>query len=90
MTTSHPPDFTYYFIAFRCCREAAGGNPSPPSFAGAPDVEPQNRAPLQDPAYPPGPSHTKVAREHWPRPKPEPPKPAAAKPDATKPNGAKP
>ena len=81
MTTSHPPDFTYYFIAFRCCREAAGGSPSPPSFAGAPDVEPQNRAPLQDPAYPPGPSRTKVGREHWPRP--DAPKPdAAPKPGA--------
>jgi formylglycine-generating enzyme required for sulfatase activity len=73
MTTSHPPDFTYYFIAFRCCREANGGDPSPPSYAGAPDVAPENRAPIQDPAYPPGPSSTKVGREHWP--KPEPPKP---------------
>jgi hypothetical protein len=68
MTTSHPPDFTYYFIAFRCCREALGGSPSPPSYAGAPEVEPANRAPIQDPAYPPGPSRTKVGREHWPRP----------------------
>lgn len=73
MTTSHPPDFTYYFIAFRCCREAKGGDPSPPSYAGAPDVAPENRAPIQDPAYPPGPSSTKVGREHWP--KPDPPKP---------------
>jgi sulfatase modifying factor 1 len=73
MTTSHPPEFAYYFIAFRCCREAQGGSPSPPSFAGAPDVEPANRAPLQEPAYPPGPSPTKVGREHWP--KPEAPKP---------------
>jgi hypothetical protein len=24
MTTSHPPEFTYYFISFRCCGEAAG------------------------------------------------------------------
>jgi hypothetical protein len=68
MTTSHPPDFSYYFIAFRCCREARGGNPSPPSFAGAPEVEPANRAPIQDPAYPPGPSRIKVGREHWPKP----------------------
>jgi hypothetical protein len=76
MTTSHPPDFQYYFIAFRCCREAHGGDPSPPSYAGAPDVEPANRAPLQDPAYPPGPSQTKVGREHWPKPDAT-PKPAA-------------
>jgi formylglycine-generating enzyme len=71
-TTSHPPDFTYYFIAFRCCREARGGDPSPPSFAGAPEVEPQDRAPVQDPAYPPGPSRVKVGREHWPRPEASP------------------
>jgi sulfatase modifying factor 1 len=76
MTTSHPPDFTYYFIAFRCCREALGGNPSPPSFAGAPEVPPENRARIQEPAYPPGPSRTKVGREHWPRP--DAAKPAAA------------
>ncbi len=68
MTTSHPPDFSYYFIAFRCCREARGGDPSPPSFAGAPEVEPANRAPIQDPAYPPGPSRIKVGRERWPKP----------------------
>lgn len=24
MTTSHPPEFTYYFISFRCCGEAGG------------------------------------------------------------------
>jgi formylglycine-generating enzyme len=83
MTTSHPPDFTYYFIAFRCCREARGGNPSPPSYAGAPEVPPENRAPIQDPAYPPGPSRTKVGREHWPRPD------AASKPNGTpKPDAA--
>ena len=23
MTTSHPPEFTYYFISFRCCKDAA-------------------------------------------------------------------
>ena len=23
MTTSHPPEFTYYFISFRCCEDAA-------------------------------------------------------------------
>jgi hypothetical protein len=22
-TTSHPPEFTYYFISFRCCADAA-------------------------------------------------------------------
>jgi hypothetical protein len=83
MTTSHPPDFTYYFIAFRCCREAHDGSPSPPSFAGAPEVEPANRAPLQEPAYPPGPSHTKVGREHWPKPDATPKADATPKPDIT-------
>ena len=37
VTTSHPPQFTYYFISFRCCRDAdgsaayvpGGGQPKP-------------------------------------------------------------
>lgn len=31
MTTSHPPEFTYYFISFRCCADAAsdGGGGAP-------------------------------------------------------------
>jgi formylglycine-generating enzyme len=24
ITSSHPPEFTYYFISFRCCKDAAG------------------------------------------------------------------
>jgi formylglycine-generating enzyme required for sulfatase activity len=28
VTTSHPPDFTYYFISFRCCADAAGVTPA--------------------------------------------------------------
>ncbi len=69
VTTSHPPDFTYYFIAFRCCHDAQGGE----AFTArrpddVPTVEPANRAPLPSPVDPPGPSATKVAREHWPRP----------------------
>ena len=27
ITTSHPPPFRYYFISFRCCRDAAGPDP---------------------------------------------------------------
>jgi len=73
-TTSHPPDFTYYFIAFRCCKDAPGGEPYRPD-AGAPEVVPAERAPVPAPVDPPGPSHKKVAREHWPRPKPAPPPP---------------
>lgn len=30
MTTSHPPDFTYYFISFRCCADATGEAPIDP------------------------------------------------------------
>ena len=43
MTTSHPPEFTYYFISFRCCADA------PPS----PSV-PSGSAPGP---FPPPPSH---------------------------------
>jgi hypothetical protein len=68
VTTSHPPDFTYYFIAFRCCRDAAGGESHTPRDAGVPEVEAGDRAPVPTPSYPTGPSSTKVAREHWPRP----------------------
>jgi formylglycine-generating enzyme required for sulfatase activity len=32
MTTSHPPEFTYYFISFRCCADAP---PPPPDGADA-------------------------------------------------------
>jgi formylglycine-generating enzyme len=71
VTTSHPPDFTYYFIAFRCCKDAPGGEPYRPSKgdAGPPAVDAADRAPIPSPAYAPGPSSIKVAPEHWPRPK---------------------
>lgn len=45
MTTSHPPEFTYYFISFRCCADAppdaaADGDPAlwrpPPQVKSAP------------------------------------------------------
>jgi hypothetical protein len=70
VTTSHEPEFTYYFIAFRCCKDAVGSEPYRPKNSGAPDVEPADRAPIPSPVNPPGPSATKVAREHWPKPKP--------------------
>jgi formylglycine-generating enzyme len=35
VTTSHPPQFTYYFISFRCCRDA-GPDPAPWSPPSAP------------------------------------------------------
>jgi hypothetical protein len=69
VTTSHEPDFTYYFIAFRCCKDAAGSEPYRPD-SGAPEVDAADRAPIPAPVNPPGPSHTKVAPEHWPKPKP--------------------
>lgn len=31
VTTSHAPEFTYYFISFRCCRDAAGEHSPPPA-----------------------------------------------------------
>lgn len=37
MTTSHTPDFTYYFISFRCCADAAPAS-TEPSPAGAPPL----------------------------------------------------
>jgi formylglycine-generating enzyme required for sulfatase activity len=43
MTTSHPPEFTYYFISFRCCADAA------------PDVEAAKDPTLWTP--PPMPDH---------------------------------
>jgi hypothetical protein len=68
VTTSHPPDFTYYFITFRCCKDAVGGESHSVKDAGVPEVVAADRALLPTPIYPPGPSATKVAREHWPRP----------------------
>jgi formylglycine-generating enzyme len=66
VTTSHPPDFTYYFIAFRCCKDAADAKPYVPAAnPGIPAVPPADRAPLPNPVNPPGPSAKKVGREHW-------------------------
>lgn len=42
MTTSHAPDFTYYFVSFRCCADAA------------PDPEAARDANLWTPPPPPG------------------------------------
>jgi hypothetical protein len=70
-TTSHPPDFTYYFVSFRCCKDAKDFETPKPK--DVPDVEPADRAPVPTPIDPVGPSRTKVAREYWPRPKWAPP-----------------
>jgi len=35
MTTSHPPEFTYYFISFRCCRSPDDGSDAVRGAGGA-------------------------------------------------------
>jgi hypothetical protein len=45
MTTSHPPEFTYYFISFRCCADAA---PDPAAAA-----DPTLWTPPKQPVHPP-------------------------------------
>jgi hypothetical protein len=67
MTFSHEPEFYYYFVGFRCCRDAAGAAPWTPSDRAvvAPPVEPHDFA--QEAvvvAGAPGPSKTKFSR--WP------------------------
>jgi formylglycine-generating enzyme len=62
MTYSHEPDFKYYFVGFRCCRDVAGAPrwSAAPGAVPAPAVEPHDFAP--DPVSPigaPGPSRTK-------------------------------
>ncbi len=62
MTYSHEPEFRYYFVGFRCCRDIDGAPRWAPSAEAvpAPEVEPNDFAP--DPIVPvdaPGPSKTK-------------------------------
>jgi hypothetical protein len=62
MTTSHEPEFYYYFVGFRCCRDAVGAAqwmPSPDAIP-PPVVKPRDFAPDPIvPTDPPGPSKTK-------------------------------
>ncbi|MFO0661864.1 MAG: SUMF1/EgtB/PvdO family nonheme iron enzyme [Polyangiaceae bacterium] len=61
MTTSHPPDFTYYFISFRCCADAKGQPVYKPTKSEpAPEVKAADRAPLPNPTNAVGPSKRKV------------------------------
>ena len=61
MTTSHAPEFTYYFISFRCCKDVAGAAPYvPPGSTPPPKTAPRDRAPEPKPVNPPGPSPEKV------------------------------
>ena len=65
MTTSHPPEFTYYFISFRCCADAAGAPPYVPKRGKKPPaVEPADKAPLPRVTHPAGPSARKVQPEN--------------------------
>ena len=65
MTTSHPPDFTYYFISFRCCADAKD-RPAykPTKGVAAPAVPPGDKAPIPVVKNPSGPSKRKVQPEN--------------------------
>jgi hypothetical protein len=64
MTTSHSPEFTYYFVSFRCCADARGYPAyQPASGAKAPEVKAEDRAPRPVVVDPPGPSKQKVQPE---------------------------
>lgn len=66
MTTSHEPEFTYYFVSFRCCADAKDRPPSalPAGVPTPPKVEPKDRAPLPHPRHSTGPSSRKVQPEN--------------------------
>jgi formylglycine-generating enzyme len=76
MTTSHEPGFYYYFVGFRCCKDAIGAEPltKAPDAMAAPVVEAHDYAP--DPILPigaPGPSKTKFTWvQQVPQPHPRP------------------
>jgi hypothetical protein len=67
-TFSHEPEFTYYFVGFRCCRDADDQAADEKWTASrqavpAPQVQPHDFAPDPIvPVDPPGPSKTKYAR----------------------------
>ena len=62
LTTSHAPQWSYYFVSFRCCADARGSpRYAPPSSAfPAPSVAPADKAPLTKVVRPTGPSRKKV------------------------------
>jgi len=64
MTFSHEPEFSYYFVGFRCCADVAGSSPWTPSpdAAAAPAVDAHDFAP--EPISPggAGPSKKKFSR----------------------------
>lgn len=63
-TVSHAPEFTYYFISFRCCSDATGSPVYRPAHGPSiPEVPAANRAPLPKVQNAPGPSKQKVKQE---------------------------
>jgi formylglycine-generating enzyme len=65
MTTSHPPEFTYYFISFRCCADAKGYPVyEPKRGVRAPKVKAADRAPIPTSEGATGPSKRKVQPEN--------------------------
>lgn len=68
MTTSHTPEFEYYFITFRCCKDPEGAEPFvPPGSSAPPEVPAEDRAPIPTPINPPGPSENKVGPQRTKR-----------------------
>ena len=62
-TTSHSPEFTYYFISFRCCSDARGYPAyTPAQGPHLPEVKAANRAPRVQVTGAPGPSKEKVRK----------------------------
>jgi formylglycine-generating enzyme required for sulfatase activity len=65
MSTSHEPEFYYYFVSFRCCRDAEGFPAWKPDGRNmpAPEVEAHDFAPdAVAPVNPSGPSAKKYSR----------------------------
>lgn len=61
VTTSHPPQFTYYFISFRCCADVPGEPRYQPRTGMAPPAVTAKKLPrLPAPAHPAGPSPRKI------------------------------
>ncbi len=61
ITTSHTPEFEYYFITFRCCKDPEGALAYvPPGSTPPPEVKAEDRAPIPHPNNPTGPSARKI------------------------------
>jgi formylglycine-generating enzyme required for sulfatase activity len=62
VTTSHAPEWSYYFVSFRCCADARGraAYVPPPTAYPAPSIAPADRAPIPKVRRPAGPSRRKV------------------------------